>query len=400
MKRIKRFQYEALIQELERPEISILLGPRQVGKTFLLKELYSLAQQQQKRVAYYNLEIPSDSILFNQSDENLFTLLTHNVDVVFIDEFHYLKNAAKLFKAIFDSQKQVKLVVSGSSSIEIHKHIKESLAGRRLVTQIGPLTLSEFSQLYTQNTSENKIFSDYLTYGGLPGVIHEKDEKGKMRLLNDIFATYIQKDIKSLIKEENIRAFNQLLYLLADYQGQLISMNSLSRDIGVSTATVSHYLSLLEATYVLYPVHSYAKNLSNELKKSKKYYFYDSGIRNAILNDFSNNDRPDIGSIHESFVLQALMRYKSLNSEIRFWRTKQGNEIDFIVLKNRKPSLIEVKSTLKSPVEPKAFDIFESAYPPIIGRYVVSKTLINNSPEKNTTFLPFYDFETLVKQTF
>lgn len=397
--KIERFQLELLKKEFDRREISILLGPRQVGKTFLLKELFKIAESQNKRSRYYNLEIPSDSMQFNKSEEELFDFLTTDVDIVFIDEFHYLKNAAKLFKAIFDSDRNIKLFVSGSSSIEIHKHIKESLAGRRLVSYIGALTFSEYSQQYSKETPWETIFENYLTYGGLPGITHETDHSGKIRLVNDILETYIQKDIKSLIKEENIRAFNQLLYLLADYQGQLISMNSLSREIGVSTATVSHYLSLLEATYVLYPVLSYSKNLSNELKKSKKYYFYDSGVRNALLKDFSNEKRVDIGSIHEAFVYQHLHKYKSLNTDVRFWRTKQGKEIDFILLKDRKPSLIEVKSELKTPVEPKAFYAFKSNYPLTQNCYVISK-LKSNTKKDDTEFISFNNIETLIQEKF
>ena len=201
---IHRFQLDALKKELHRPDISILLGPRQVGKTYLLKQLHTHAKSLGKKVIYFNLEIPADSRQFNQSPDDLFILLT-SYDVVFIDEFHYLKNAAKLFKAIYDSASCVKLYVSGSSSIEIHKHIKESLAGRRLITKIGPLTIDEWRQCYPPSTPWETFFEDYMKYGGLPGVIHENTPNEKIRLLHDIYATYIQKDIKSLIKEEKYR---------------------------------------------------------------------------------------------------------------------------------------------------------------------------------------------------
>jgi predicted AAA+ superfamily ATPase len=388
---IKRFQIQKLINELNRSEISILLGPRQVGKTFLLKQLHTYALAKNKRVKYYNLEIPEDSRLFNQSPEDLFDWLTTDVDVLLIDEFHYLKNAGQLFKAIFDSGKQIKCYASGSSSIEIHKHLKESLAGRRLVTLIGPLTFNEFSQQYPPNTEWLQIFNDYNRFGGLPGIIHEPDDDAKMRLLEDIVATYIQKDIKSLIKEENIRAFNQLLYLLAESQGQLVSMSSLSREIGLSVATVNHYLSILEATYTLYPLHSFAKRLSNELKKSKKYYFYDSGIRNAILKDFSQTDRPDIGGIHEGFVFHQIKRHIKPNMEFRFWRTKQGKEIDFILLKDRKPIIIEVKTTLKNAEIPDSFNLFLQSYPETTGIEVISKNQ-QATIEKGNNLIQFYTF--------
>ncbi len=358
--KINRTQLPKLIEELELPEVSILLGSRQVGKTHLLKELENVAKLSHKKTAYFNLEIPQDLLMFQKSDLDLFNMLTGSgFDVVFIDEFHYLPNASKLFKAIYDSEHAVKIVVSGSSSIEIHKHLKESLAGRRLVTRIFPLSLEEYKQAYPE-LDEQDVFNQYILYGGLPGLIHINNPEEKIRYLQDMLETYIQKDIKSLIKEENIRAFNMLIYLLMQNQGQLVSVHSLANDIGVSSPTVEKYLSILEATYVLYPLHSYSKNLGNELKKSRKYYFYDLGMRNAVLKDFRLEKRPDLGAIYETFVCHLLTSQLLPNQELKFWRTRQGEEIDFVLLENRVPSIIEVKAN--NAVIPKAFQRFVTSY--------------------------------------
>lgn len=373
--KITRRCFEGLVKEIERPEISILLGPRQVGKTFLLRELQKQARKAGLRTRYYNLEIPSDLRTFNKADAEVFRLLTEKVDVVLIDEFHYLKNASKIFKAIFDSRKKVKIFASGSSSIEIHKHLKESLAGRRLVTRISPLSLDEFNQRTPARAATSR-YEEYLTYGGLPGLLHVPDAPSKIRLLDELLATYIQKDVKSLIREENIRAFNNLIYLLAENQGSLISENSLSREIGLTAATVNRHLSILENTYVCHPIHSYARNLGNELKKSKKIYFYDLGIRNALLKDFgSPRHRIDRGVLHESFVLLQLVYALKPNMEIKFWRNKLGQEIDFVVLKDRKPFLIEVKTTLSSREIPPAMKTFLSHYPETLGATVFSENM-------------------------
>jgi len=232
------------------------------------------------------------------STSEIYNKLTKEPDsIIFIDEFHYLKNASKLFKAIYDAKKNIKIFASGSSSIELHKHIKESMAGRVIKNRIFPLSFNEMTQI--KNFTEDNYFS----YGGLPGLTHEKTEQEKLRLIESIVETYLIKDIKSLIKEENIRAFNNLLFLLAQYQGSIVPAKNLSKKLSLSEPTVSKYLEILSETYVIGTLSSFSRNLGNELKKSKKYYLYDLGVRNMLLKDFNPPEkRVDIGSIGEAFV--------------------------------------------------------------------------------------------------
>ncbi len=143
---IKRHVYSQLVDDLRRPEVSIILGSRQVGKTFLFKELESDARARGLRTRYYNLELPYDLLAFNKDDNELLRMLTTDLDIVFIDEFHYLPNASKLFKSIFDAGSKTKIVATGSSAIEMHKHLKESLAGRRLAVRLMPLSFAEYAQ--------------------------------------------------------------------------------------------------------------------------------------------------------------------------------------------------------------------------------------------------------------
>ena len=372
---IKRAALDQLVREFNSPESSILLGPRQVGKTFLLKELKKIAEKQNLKTTYYNLEIPHDLMLFNKSDSEIFDMILAGGDVVFIDEFHYLKNASKILKAVFDSGKKIKIFVSGSSSIEIHKHLKESLSGRRLVSIIAPLSFNEFVQKPSARNLAQKL-EGYLIYGGMPGLINLDGPDQKIRMLNEILEAYIQKDVKSLVKEENIRAFNNLLYLLAQYQGSLISENNLSKEIGLTAAAVNRYLSILEKTYICYRIHSYSRNLANELKKSQKIYLFDLGIRAVLLKDFSSVDsRPDKGALHETFVLLQILSLLKPNMEIKFWRNKAGLEIDFVLLKNRKPFLIEAKTTIDDLEVPKAFKVFIDNYPSTLGGLIVSRNI-------------------------
>ena len=371
--KIKRSIYKQLAGDLNRPEVSIILGPRQVGKTFLLKELEGEAKARGLRTRYYNLELPHDLLAFNKDDRDLFRMLTDGLDVVFIDEFHYLPNASKIFKAVYDGGAKTKIVATGSSSTEMHKHLKESLAGRRLAVRLMPLSFAEYSQTGTDRPA---LLAGYLTFGGLPGLIHHDAPEEKIRLLNEILETYIQKDVKALIREENIRAFNNRLYLLDERQGAVICVGGLANDIGLTARTIERHLSILEQTYILHSVGSYSRNIGNELKKSRKFYFYDLGIRNVLLRDFSKPDeRGDIGVVHESFAALQLVSRLQPNMELKFWRNKAGQEIDFVLLKNRRPFLIEVKTTLRAPEIPPAMKIFMKHYPETAGGIVYSTDL-------------------------
>ncbi|MCK5269076.1 MAG: ATP-binding protein [Spirochaetes bacterium] len=397
-KKIRRNIADQLVDEINRKEISILLGPRQVGKTFLLNEILKIAKKQGLRVKSFNLEIPADLVQFNKPEIELFNDLTKDIDVLFLDEFHYIKNASKLFKAIYDSKKNVKIFASGSSSIEIHKHLKESLAGRRLISRLHPLSYNEFLQTKIKDPYDN-----YLLYGGLPGLTHFSKNDEKIRLLNEMLETYIQKDIKSLIREENIRAFNTLLYLLAENQGSVTVVNNLSRNIGLTSKSINHHLSILEHTYVVFPVSSYAKNIGNELKKAKKYYFYDLGIRNILLKDFSSlKERNDIGTINESFIFLQLQHNLKPNMEIKFWRNKQGHEIDFILLKNRKPFIIEVKTNINKLEIPNAMKIFIKHYPETIGGIVFNQSVSGEIRflDKTISFIPHHEINNFIKSFF
>ena len=357
---IRRKCVDSLLAEVNRKEVSILLGPRQVGKTYLLKQLRQMFESQGLSTHYYNLELPSDLLIFQKSDQGVFDMLTQSdAQVIFIDEFHYLPNASHIFKAIYDSDLPIKLYVSGSSSMEIHKHLKESLAGRRLVTRIGPLSAQEFFEAFP-NTSKDQLLSDYLTYGGLPGLVHLSDSDSKIQYLDEMIQTYIQKDIKSLLREENIRAFNAMMYLLAQNQGQLVSVNSLANEVGLTARTLERYLSIMESTYTLFSLHSFSGNLGNELKKSRKVYLYDLGIRNALLRDFRRDNRPDSGTILESYVVMQYLLAIKPNQELKFWRTRHGDEIDLVVLENRVPTMIEVKASAQE--IPKAFRLFKKNY--------------------------------------
>jgi predicted AAA+ superfamily ATPase len=357
--KINRLVYSQLSGEIDKPYISILIGPRQVGKTFLMRQLLEEARRNGVKAEYFNLEDPDDLRTFSGPEEQIIRSLKEmDAEVLFLDEFHYLKNATRILKVLYDSGRNIKIFASGSSSLEIHKHLKESLAGRFRLTIIHPLTGQEMGQL------PGSSYEEYLRYGGLPGLVHEDSPAGRMTLLKNVLQTYLLKDIKALVREENIRAFNSLLYGIAQNQGQVAAVANLAREIGLSEPAVKHHLELMAQTYVCFPLDSYSGNLANELKKVKKYYLYDTGIRNCILNDYSPlEERRDRGAIVESFVALSIIRQLKANMEVKFWRTRQGDEVDFILLKNRVPVPVEVKYRLPGLEVPDGIRKFLNKYP-------------------------------------
>ncbi|MBN2210345.1 MAG: ATP-binding protein [Sedimentisphaerales bacterium] len=389
---INRFIIKRLQDEISQPQIDIILGPRQVGKTTLLKVLEKYCLQQGYNTGFFDLEQPDVLAEFNTSDKLVIDKIKSAGQVVFIDEFQYIANASKIFKAIVDSPQKVKIVGSGSSSLEIHKHLKESLAGRRFLFQIYPLQYSEIKA-----AANDYPFDDYLCYGGMPALTHTDQKPRQQQILMELLSSYILKDIKSLVREENIKAFNHLLYLLAEHQGSTISVHSLASQVNMSSKAVNHYLDILEETYVNFRVYSFSGNLGNELRKSTKTYLYDLGVRNAVLKDFSPvSERTDKGILLESFVFLKLKASLLPNMEIRFWRTKEGDEVDFVLMINRKPVPIEVKSRINSGEIPRGLRKFLSRYKAktafIVNETVTEETMLDDC---RIRFITFEDFEKL-----
>jgi len=392
---IKRNVLNKLEQEITRPEIVIVLGARQVGKTTVLKALQKYADKQGLKSTFYDLEQPRILADFNLSSNELIDKLSNSGEIVFIDEFQYLENASKIFKAIFDSGKKIKIFCSGSSSLAIHKHLKESLAGRRFLFRMYPLSYGEIKARYPQFS-----IREYVQYGGMPALLSEEFADRKQLILAELLSSYILKDVKSLLKEENVKAFNHLLYLLAENQGSMISVHSLSNQIGLSSKAVDRYLEILEQTYVNFRVYSYSNNLGNELRKSCKTYFYDLGMRNALLRDFSGVGlRKDKGVIWETYVFLALQQLLTVNTEIKFWRTKDGAEVDFILVKDRKPTPIEVKAAIKPDEIPSGVKRFLDRYKDTKTAFVVNENLESVTRYQNCDirYITFDNFEQSIK---
>ncbi len=406
---LKRIIYNDAAGDLKRKEISIIIGPRQVGKTTLLKELASHNRKGKERCRYFNLEMPADAHYFGRSFKDVLSDIENGKGVVLIDEFHYLPNATKLFKAIYDGLPGVKVYATGSSAIEMHRHLKESLAGRRRLYRLFPLSFLEWlpsksktiklpKDIRSRASSRahrlfRKYFDEFIIFGGMPGLVHEKNGEAKKRLLLDFVVTYIQKDIKALLREEDILSFNRLLSLLAAQEGGLLSENSISQALNYSLRQVRKDLAILNQMFLLDILKPFFTNRGRELKQTNKIYYFDSGIRNAILRDFRPlGQRPDKGVLLESFVLHEIQKNLRVGQEIYYWRTREKDEIDFILVQDRIPIAIEVKSRLQAPEIPEGIKKFIQKYPECKKAVVLNDDLLETIiyREKNVVFAPHY----------
>lgn len=367
-----------LQKDFDRKEAHILIGPRQVGKTTILKKIAKYCATQKIPYVYFNLEVPAHAEHFARPMGTILEGLTAKGQVVFIDEFHYLPNATKLFKAIFDQYPSVRIYASGSSAIAMHKHLKESLAGRRLLYRVFPLSFEEWlpsrskvtlpgswSAVVSKRSQSTlrRLLEEFVVFGGMPGVVHEKTVENKKRLLLDLVETYIQKDIKALLREEDILSFNRLLSLLASQEGGILSEISLSQALNYSLRQVRKDIAILQQMFLLSVIKPFFNNRGRELKQTNRIYFFDTGIRNAILRDFRPlSDRDDKGALWESFVLAEMQKNLGIGQDIYYWRTRRKDEVDFIIVQDRMPVAVEVKSKLMGPDVPQGVRSFLQQY--------------------------------------
>lgn len=327
-------------------DILLFYGARQVGKTTLMKII------QEKYIetdsAFFDLENPDYLKLINQGPELFINYLKSYYAwhkdkkiTIFIDEVQYLNNPTNILKYIYDNYPNIKLIVSGSSTLEIRNKLMDSLVGRILKFEIFPLSFYEFlvfknkenlAILTGKNTDielinkEIKFFyEEFMLFGAYPKVVLAKNIEIKKTYLNQIYNTYIQKDIKDIGKIREVEKFNKFVKFLASQSGNLLNISELSRTIGVAINTVNDWLLLLENTFVIKLITPYYSNIRNELTKMPKLYFIDTGLQNIIINSFDKN-----GSLFEnSFFSYINNAYKA--DKLNFYRTQDQKEIDFII---------------------------------------------------------------------
>lgn len=337
----------------------ILIGPRQVGKTTLLK---NIAAESVSPALFINCDEPDmRALLFNKTSTELKALIG-NHKLVIIDEAQRVKNIGLSLKLIIDQVKSVQLVVSGSSALELANEINEPLTGRKWEFTMYPLSAEELIQ-HTSVIEEKRLLSTRLVYGMYPDVVNNPGSEKE--ILKNLTDSYLYKDLFSFKDVRKPEVIEKILQALSLQIGSEVSYNEIADLVKSDPQTVSRYIDLLEKTMVVYRLPSFSRNLRNELKKSRKIYFYDNGVRNAIIANFQSIElRKDTGALWENFILTERLKftsYSNLWSNKFFWRTKQQQEIDYIEERDGKLYTFEFKwGAVKKEKAPLTFT---NAYP-------------------------------------
>lgn len=400
-----RILLEKLKKWMNRREIFAIKGPRQSGKTTLLKMLQEwLIKQKKVKPENINFITFEDKDILKKfsSDpksylKNFIGSKTNERFYFFIDEFHYLENGGQILKLLYDTFENVKFIITGSSSLELTGKTAKFLVGRVFSFYLWQINFEEFikiksTQLYNAYQEKTdliedfilkgknfslpkkdifaedikKNFEQYAIWGGYPEIVKTDDEETKRVILKNIYDTYVSRDIIELLKITDYSKFKTLVAILSSQVGNLISYNNLTQDTQSYFKEIKQYLSILQETYIISLLKPFSANKISELKKNPKVYFIDLGLRNYILGNFQDlSFRPDLGQIIENAVFSQLKFNQEDLYLIKYWRTLGKAEVDFILEKKDEIIPIEVKySSFKIPKISRGFRSFISEYKP------------------------------------
>jgi uncharacterized protein len=339
---------------LFRKKIIFIHGPRQVGKTTLALQLLDKFG---KKENYYNCELLNIKQLLESKDPYLFKKFIGNAKFIILDEAHTILDIGKSLKLIYDTFPDIQMIVTGSSSFELRNKSNEPLTGRAFDFMLLPFSLNEVRQKFS-NVEILYSVNSILRFGLYPDIFGKDDDTSKITLDN-LTSRYLYKDILEFETIKKSDKIIKLLQLLSFQVGNEVSINELSKSLGINRTTVERYLDLLEKSYVIFRLKAFSRNLRNEISKREKYFFYDLGIRNSLISLYNPLDlRNDIGALWENFCIIELMK-KSINNGIRenyyFWRNVKGEEIDLIVEKNGLLTAYEIKWKKEKIKYPKDF---------------------------------------------
>ncbi len=410
---IKRTIVERLEGHLTSDQMTILIGPRQVGKTYLMQILKEKLDSEGKKTLWLNLDSEKDAARFI-SQAALLSYIELMVGkekaYVFIDEIQRKENAGLFLKGIFDMRTPYKFIVSGSGSLELRAGIPESMAGRKQLFMIEPISFEEFINFKTDYKFEDRlndfftiesdkaqrILLEYMVFGGYPRVVLAQTAALKQQEMEEIYRSYINRDIQNLLHLEKSEALTNLLKIIASQIGSLVNFTELSSTVGIDTKTIKHYLWYLEQTFILEKITPFHRNTRKEISKAPIYYFLDVGLRNWLLGLFGLPEIPTLlsGHIFENIIFNMLRsQLKFSPTQIHFWRTRDQAEVDFVLETGLDVIPVEAKYTkIKKTEIPRSFRSFIGKYTPKIG-YIIhlgkeSKTEVNST---EILILPFYN---------
>lgn len=409
---IERTLFSDLVKHLPKKEISIIIGPRQSGKTTLMELLKEHLEKEGARTLYLNLDIEWDRPHF---DSQLALLKKIELELgkkrgfVFIDEIQRKENAGLFLKGLFDLKLPYKFIVSGSGSLELKEQIHESLIGRKRLFELTTITFLEFVNHKTdykykdnllnffeiENAKAQQLLTEYMDFGGYPRVVLESERNEKNKIIDEIYRSVLEKDVAYLLKVGKTEAFSSLIKLLSSQIGNLINYSELSSTLNISHQTLKKYLWYSQKIFLLELVSPYARNIRKEITKSPVPYFWDMGIRNYSLGIFGHVSSPsEFGFLFENFVF-LLLRTRTVLSltKLNFWRTKDKAEVDFILESGKEIIPIEVKfKSFKKEEVPRSLRSFIEKYGPSEA-YIVNLNFKKTLKIDKTTlfFIPFYE---------
>lgn len=405
---IKRDLEPKLLEYLSDPEIILLTGARQVGKTTLLRKISRDLVDQGEKVIFLNLDIETDAQHFASQERLIQKIkleLGSDSGYVFIDEIQRKENAGLFLKGLYDLELPYKFIVSGSGSLELKEKIHESLAGRKRIFELGPVSFKEFFEYKTDYKYALKEYAqvekeklqlfleEYLNFGGYPRVILAETLEEKQRTIDEIYKSYLEKDIAYLLNLRKVDALAKLIKILAAQVGQMLRYNKLAELTGLDVATVKNYLWYLEKTFVTHELTPYFGNKAKEITKSPVLYFNDLGLRNYVIGEFGNlSYREETSFVFQNFIHNILRSQIQWTSQsLHYWRTLDKAEVDFVLDDGKKLLPIEVKySSYTKEAIPKSLRSFVDNYNPEQA-WIVNLDFAIESKEKDTIYrvLPY-----------
>ncbi len=398
---------------LDRKEIILMKGPRQSGKTTLFLHL-----KEKLGGNYVTLEDEENLSSFEKNPKEFVKrYIENNKNILFLDEAQYCKNAGKTIKLIFDLYSDnLKLFITGSGSFDIKVEIGKNLVGRSIYFELIPLDFEEFlmwkakdlhkvfidyKKSFTDFVLEgenfnvepafekefNSLLQEYLLFGGYPAIVKENDKDLKKELLKNLTRTYLEKDIFFFFNIMHLEKFKNLLNYVSFNNGSIFEISSIMRELHMDFKTIENYLSVLSNTYIISLLSPYYKNLSTELKKTKKIYFNDTGLRNSLMNNFLPlENRMDKGILYENYIFNELK--SNFNEKMNYWRTTGKAEVDFILHLDNKIIPVEVKSQTKIR---KSYLSFLKTYKPKTGVVFTEKEFkIKKIEDTKVAFIPHF----------
>jgi len=349
-----------IIKKLQANKVVIVFGARRVGKTILVKEI--LSKVNEPILMLNGEDINVHDKLANRSIENYKQILG-SYKLLYIDEAQKIPEIGLKLKLMIDEIEGLKIIISGSSSFDIHKDAGEPLTGRKYSFNLFALSENEYNQVENNITKIDKL-RERLILGNYPELLHLPDRADKIDYLNEMVSSYLLKDILVYENIKNSQKIFNLLRLVAFQIGGEVSLQELGKQLGISKNTVEKYLDLLSKVFILHKVEGFSRNLRKEITKNSRWYFLDNGIRNAVIANFNPIEaRNDIGALWENYMISERLKYQEytkLSSNNYFWRTYTQQEIDWVEERDGSLFAYEFKwkeSKVKIPTQ------WENAYP-------------------------------------